>query len=216
MGGPRRSLIGTSTSSPLPLEHGVPQEAILSPLLFSIYLNDLSTVVRRCSIESYVDDSKLFMSFPRSAIHDSIKALEEDLQRVAYWCCSNRLLINPDKTKVLHIGTRQMLNLVPQEAVSVNFLAKQLIPVTSATDLGVTIDPNLTYDAHVSSVASFGMPNLCQINRIKHLFGTDSLKMIINALALSKLFTVYPFGQTPGIKTFRNCNSYIILQLEVP
>ena len=137
-----------------------------------------------------------------------IKALEKDLQRVAYWCCSIRLLIKLDKTKVLHIGTRQMLNLVPREVVSVNFLGKQLIPVTSATDLGVTIDANLTYDAHVSNVASSCMSNLFRINRIKHLFSTDLLKMTINALVISKLFYCSSvWANTSGKTTFRNCNS---------
>ena len=130
-------------------------------------------------------------------MHDSIKALEEDLQRVAYWCCSNRLLINPDKTKVLHVGTRQMLNLVPREAVSVNFLGKQLIPVNQVTDLGVIID------AHVSNVASSCMSNLCQVNRIKHLFSTDSLKMIINALVLSKLFYYSSVGANTSDKNIQ-------------
>ena len=47
---------------PLPLSHGVPEDAVLSPLLFCIYLNDLP-MVTKCELESYVDDSKLHLSF---------------------------------------------------------------------------------------------------------------------------------------------------------
>jgi hypothetical protein len=43
---------------------GVPQGAILSPLLFCIYINDLSRVPQASELESFVDDSKIFMSFP--------------------------------------------------------------------------------------------------------------------------------------------------------
>ena len=35
----------------------------------------------------------------------AMEHLSEDLQRIAAWCCTHRLLINPDKTKLLLLGT---------------------------------------------------------------------------------------------------------------
>ena len=57
--------IGAETSSLQGISHGVPQGSILGPALFTIYLNtDFPSIPDVCSLESYVDDSKLYLSFP--------------------------------------------------------------------------------------------------------------------------------------------------------
>ena len=93
--------IGTTLSEPHLTTHGVPQGSILGPVLFNIYINDLLLVPNICSLESYVDDSKLYISFPVKDIDIVAGQLTEDLRRIAAWCCANSLLINPDKTKLL-------------------------------------------------------------------------------------------------------------------
>ena len=81
--------INSILSDPLPITHGVPQGAILSPLLFCIYLNDLPSAPQVCDLESYVDDSKVSLSFSLPDVDTSITNLEQDLLRVAAWCCEN-------------------------------------------------------------------------------------------------------------------------------
>ena len=97
--------IGSTHSDTLPITHGVPQGAILSPLPFCIYLNGLPLASSSSNLESYVDDSKLFLSFPLIELDAAIDKLEQDLLSVAQWCCENHLLINPDETKILFLGT---------------------------------------------------------------------------------------------------------------
>ena len=102
----------------------------MGPVLFTIYVNDLLSVPAHCKSACYVDDSKLYLSFPSSDISTAIDNLNADLECVSRWCCQNSLLINPGKTKVLIIGVRRLLNKLP--TVSVRMLGKEITPVTVA------------------------------------------------------------------------------------
>ena len=73
------------------------------------YIKDLPGLPDYCSLESYVDDSKFHLSFLVGDIVGAALQITEDLRKVAAWCCQNSLLMNPEKTKLLLIGTRQML-----------------------------------------------------------------------------------------------------------
>ena len=146
----------------------------------SIYLNDLPLAPSSCNLESYVDDSKLFLFFPLSELDAAIKKLEQDLPIVAQWCYENHLLINPDKTKLLFLGTRQMLSRLPQNP-SMSFLGATLKPVALAKDLGVILNPHLTYDRHIWKAVSSCFSKLYQIYRVKESFDKETLKLLIKS-----------------------------------
>ena len=157
------------------------------PVLIYIYINDLPAVPNLCSLKSYVDDSQLYLSFPVQETAMAGERLSEDLQRIAAWCCTHSLLINPDKTNLLLLGTPQMLARV-QEGFGVTLLGKEILSSCSAKDLGVIVDSRLGFDEHVAEVVSKCTGSLCQINRVKHLFDRSTLITIINSLVFSKLF----------------------------
>ena len=87
------------------------------------------------------------------------RLVAEDLRRVAEWCCANHLLVNPDKTKLLLFGTRQLLSQLRD--VTVPFLGQAIKPVASVKDLGIILDSNLNFNDHVTSLSSSHLSTLC-------------------------------------------------------
>ena len=59
--------------------------------------------------------------------------------------------------------------------------------LVSAKDLGVFLDPHLTYDHHISCVVSSCFAKLCQINRVKRSFDRETLELLITSLVFSKM-----------------------------
>ena len=112
--------------------------------------------------------------------------MNKDLLSIRNWCFDNQLLLNPDKTKLVIFGSRQMTAKVSDFRLFL--LGKELEPVKAARDLAVTLDSNLTYNEHIVSTVSSCMSRLGQINRVKHIFNKHALIIIINALVFSKLF----------------------------
>ena len=72
------------TSEPLPVLSGVPQGSILGPLLFIIYVNDLSkSVSKGTTMAMFADDTKIHRPIKNS---EDNKTLQSDLDSITNWC----------------------------------------------------------------------------------------------------------------------------------
>ena len=67
-------------------------------------------------------------------------------------------------------------------------LGEKIIPLLTVKDLGMTLDSSLIYDKHIVDTVSNCITELCQINRVKHIFDKHTLSLIINALVFSKMY----------------------------
>ena len=125
------------------------------------------------------------MSFQVQDFKPTMAAMNDDLFKLRNWCFDNRLLLNPDKTKLIVYGNRQMISKL--QDFRLTLLGKELLPVDSVKDLGVMFNGKLSFNDHIIKTVSSCMSASGQINRVKHIFRKDILVTIINSLVFSKL-----------------------------
>ena len=126
---------------------GVPQGSILCPLLFSIYMNDLPSVVHGSQLNMHCDDMELHCS--SGDLLSAQCGLQSDMDSVDFWLRTNQLSLSVGKSHVMLIGSRQKLR---DGDLCINISRKQLSRVLLLKYLGVYIDENLTWLKHIYSI----------------------------------------------------------------
>ena len=92
-----------SLSSILPVTCGVPQGSVLGPILFLIFVNDITTHLQFCKSRQYADDTVLYHSL---ALSSDITKVQTDSDTLLEWCRQNKMHINTEQTNVVVYGTK--------------------------------------------------------------------------------------------------------------
>ena len=92
----QRVVLNGQTSSWRPVLAGVPQGSILGPLLFLIYINDLTNDLKS-NAKLFADDTSLFTIVKDKK--ESANILNNDLLLISRWAYNWKMLFNPHPTK---------------------------------------------------------------------------------------------------------------------
>ena len=143
---------------------GVPQGSNLGPLLFLLFSNDIPNCLTTSSCNLYADDTIIYMSGKDPDLVQM--ALQHDVNRLIKWFEHNKLTLNVEKSCTISMGTRQKLNSICLDDISINGTA--LSKVNQAKYLGVTIDKTLNWEAHINNLCIKISPKVELLRRIKY------------------------------------------------
>ena len=163
---------------------GVPQGSVLGPLLFLIYINDLTDNIKS-KIKLFADDSSLFLKV--KDIEEAQSLLTSDLGTISAWAYQWKMQFNPDITK---------------QAIEVIFSTKYKkenhpplffsgIPVArndSTKHLGFYLDEKLSFKKHISEAI------------IKAKRGVSLLKFLSRYLNRTKLDLAFKMHVRPHLE----------------
>ena len=128
---------------------GVPQGAILGPLLFLIYINDIDKVNNSCHSKLYADDTVLYIAHTNPIT--AYNQVQSDLIRLAAWCDKNQLTINVKKSKSMIFGTSNMLRRTQLPKLTLNDEETDFVKVFNY--LGVKLDDQINYEHFIKETA---------------------------------------------------------------
>ena len=137
--------INDNVSSKIPVTSGVPQGSVLGPTLFIYYINDLPSVVLSL-IKLFADDTKAYKSI--LSLKDNLD-LQKSINNMVDWSKVWLLGFNGTKCKVLHVGRN---NPHYKYTIEENGIIIDLKVTVCEKDIGVYIDPFLTFDDHISTI----------------------------------------------------------------
>jgi hypothetical protein len=147
--------INTSLSRTCSVTSGVPQGSCLGPLLFNIFINDITDhLYPNIHAKLFADDLKLYTDFSLLSPNN----LQLQLDQIHLWSTTWQMTISHKKCNILAAGhnpdtTQYLINNNP------------ISNTESTKDLGVTVDLNLNFHAHINNIVQQARQRSAQIFR---------------------------------------------------
>ena len=147
--------VNSSFSRTCPVTSGIPQGSCLGPLLFNLFINDITDhLPSSVKAKLFADDLKIYTELS----HCNQNLLQLQLDLIQHWSQTWQMTISHSKCNILTMGHSRDHN---QYFIDTNRIAK----VEFTRDLGVTVDHELKFHSHINNIVQQANQRAAQISR---------------------------------------------------
>ena len=173
-------MIGSLAAS---LSCGVPQGSILGPILFSLYMLPLRSIIKKhkLSFHFYADDLQIYLPMCPNE-NNALTKLLDCITDIKQWLAQNFLHLNDSKTECILFGSPPMSNVLTTNSGTLAPFFKSHVK-----NLGVIFDNRLKFDKQISSVVSTSFFQLRLLAKVKSFLSQQDLEKAIHAFISSRL-----------------------------
>ena len=163
--------IGDTQSKLDYIKCGVPQGSVLGPLLFLLYINDITMSSSFFKFTLFADDTSLFYSHRKNSNVEN--TLNNELFKISQWLAANKLSLNVGKSKLLVFNKT---NAIKNVKLSIN--GAKLEEVSYAKYLGILIDNKLKWKEHLNAISLKLSKGIGLLAKIRHYVPRNALRSL--------------------------------------
>ncbi|MCG8097314.1 MAG: hypothetical protein JAZ17_27465 [Candidatus Thiodiazotropha endolucinida] len=178
----QKVIIRNSSSGLRRVNAGVPQGSVLGPLLFLIYINDISDSLLSLT-RLFADDSSLFCA--AATLKDIEGIINHDLLMLVNWASQWLIKFNPLKTEVM-IFTLKHIESLP----NIIFDGTPVKFVTDHKHLGLTFSSNGKWHSHIENIKNSASKVVGIMRKLKYTFS----RVALNQIYLSYLLPIIEYS----------------------
>lgn len=187
------------------IQTGVPQGSILGPLLFIIFVNDITLSVPGDKLITYADDTTILNT------GKNVRSLEIDtyvlVNRVANYFHNIGMVINSLKSQYIIFKTKTQNN--SNNYIDIFLDDNKLEEVESTKFLGVTVDSRLNWNEHIDQLSTKLASGLYIIRNISKLGNKQLTLNCYYAFIYSQItYSILLWGSSSN----KNINRIFLLQ----
>ena len=152
------------------LRAGTPQGSVLSPILYLIFVNDLTETLdlEATNASQYADDLGTWVT--AKDVKTAREKMQEEVNKIVRWCQKWQVTLNPIKSKlVLFTKCPRHEKEVESDGLSVSLFNEIIQPTSEAEYLGVSFDAKLTWEPHTRKMLTRAYKRLNLLRSISAL-----------------------------------------------